>query len=594
MDYQELITAYNNNGLDITDLKENLKIAKPLKGRLKYRAIDIISQRSALLNDINNLLITLEKGEKAEEFNKDTDNLLNEYFMTLVKSVEMLNAWKFMKLIPTEFTEEKFEKLNYKEKFKLVMFLNREYLQFLKYQNIADIRDCLKNAESLNDETIKKLEFLKTMFNKLKNKEVKIEFFCFDKDFLMTLQWARRFKNLKFDDFIKTKKRSVKEEYKKLSKFFTNEDFRDISENLDITSKVLKTPVHNIIEAYSEMSESESEVYYIEEEFEQIKELLKKHKKMQAIKKEYDKQQAEKRKLEKERKEKELKEKLEREKEEAERLKKLEEEKEEIREIIDPKKLQKVPKVRKLKKAEKATLEEDIDNINVVPKEQVNPLIFTWFEREDITLARRIGTKTLTRFFEKIREIEADTGIRVALYMVTNAGKEVTLKRLEDLKKKAFKNGFPNLVEGALGGYSSFRIDKKGTVTDIAKMSEAKKQKVIKLLEKAKGEVLTRDLIDEDAELYIRYQMTDKKDKSINKKYLNLLISNLLKDENIRMQPLKFLVFMEGKKEGIDVLHEDQLKGISQLSEYYKEKYLISHSKTMNVRVDNIENFIEE
>lgn len=596
MDYQELITSYNESSLDIKDLKENLKIAKPLKGRLKYRAIDIISQRSALLNDINNLLIALEKGERAAAFNKDTDLLLTEYFLTLVKSVEMLNAWKFMKLIPTEFTQEKFERLNQKEKFKLVMFLNREYLQFLKYQNLADIRDCIKNAESLDDEIIRKLEFLRLMFNKLKNKEVKIEFFCFDKDFLMALIWSRKFKNLKFEDYIKSRKRCIKEEYKKLSKFFSNEDFRDISENLDVTSKTLKTPVNNIIEAYSEMSESESEVYYIEEEFEQLKELLKKHKKMQVIKKEYDKQQAELRKLEKERKEKEYQEQLQREKEEAERLKKLEEEQEEIREIIDPKKLQKIPKAKRVKKAEKTVQKENEDNnnIDVVPKEEVNPLIFTWFEREDITIARRIGSKTLTRFFEKIREIEADTGIRVALYMVTNAGKEVTLKRLEDLKKKAFKNGLPNLVEGALGGYSSFRVDKKGNITDIAEMSEAKKQKVIKLLEKAKGEVLTRESIDENAELYIRYQMTDKKDKNINKKYLNLLISNLLKDENIRKQPLKFLVFMEGKKEGIDVLHEDQLKGISQLSDYYKEKYLISHSKTMNVRIDNIESFIEE
>ena len=324
----------------------------------------------------------------------------------------MLKAWKFMKLIPTEFTEEKFEKLNYKEKFKLVMFLNREYLSFLKYQNIADIRDCLRNAESLDDDTIIKLEFLITMFNKLKNKEVKIEFFCFDKDFLMALQWSRKFKNLKFDDFIKTKKRSIKGEYKKLSKFFTNEDFIDISENLDITSKVLKTSVHNIIEAYSEMSESESEVYYIEEEFEKIKLLLKKHKKMQTIKKEYDKKQAEKIKLEKERKEKELQEKLEREKEEAERLKKEQEELEQRRDIIDPQKLQKVPKAKKVKKSGKANLDEDLDE---VPKEQVNPLIFTWFERDDKTIARRIGAKVLTRFFEKIKEIEASTGIRVAL-----------------------------------------------------------------------------------------------------------------------------------------------------------------------------------
>ena len=64
MDYQEVISSYNNKGLDITSLKQKLEIAKPLKGRLKYRAIDIISQRSAILNDINNLLITLEKQDK--------------------------------------------------------------------------------------------------------------------------------------------------------------------------------------------------------------------------------------------------------------------------------------------------------------------------------------------------------------------------------------------------------------------------------------------------------------------------------------------------------------------------------------------------
>ena len=147
---------------------------------------------------------------------------------------------------------------------------------------------------------------------------------------------------------------------------------------------------------------------------------------------------------------------------------------------------------------------------------------------------------------------------------------------------------------GALGAYGSFRADKNGKITDIAEMTVNDKEKIIKLLQKTKGEVLTQELIDQETELFIRYQMTDKKDKNINKKYLNLLISNLLKDEEIRMQSLKFLVFMEGKKEGIDVLFEEQLKAISQLSNYYKEKYLITNSKTMNIRIDNIEDFIEE
>ncbi|MBR3832353.1 MAG: hypothetical protein IKJ72_01845, partial [Mycoplasmataceae bacterium] len=269
MDYQELISLYNNKGLDITNLKTKLEVAKPLKGRLKYRAIDIISQRSALLNDINNLLITSEKPDKLEGFNQDTNEILCEYFVILVNSIKALKAWKFMKLVPSEYTLEIFERLNKKKQFKMILDLNRKYFEYLNYQNIADIRDCLKNANNLNDEIIIKLEFLIQMFNKLKNKEVRVEFFCFDKSFLMALMDFRKSKSLKLDDYIKTKKKHVQDEYEKFLQFFSNEDFREISENLEIASKTLKNSVSNIIEAYSEMSESESEVYYIQEEFEE-------------------------------------------------------------------------------------------------------------------------------------------------------------------------------------------------------------------------------------------------------------------------------------------------------------------------------------
>ena len=566
MDYQEVISSYNNKGLDITSLKQKLEIAKPLKGRLKYRAIDIISQRSAILNDINNLLITLEKPDKIESFNYDIKTLLCEYFSILIESISRLKAWKFMKLNSEEYTLEEFEKLNKKEQFKKMLYLNREYSAFLEYQNIADIRDCLKNADDLNDDIIRKLEFLRQMFDKFKNKELKIEFFCFDKNFLMTLIWFRKWNGLKFEDFMKTRKKNIQEEYKKFSQFFTSEDFRNVSENLDLTSKTLKTSVNNIIEAYSEMSESEAEVYYIQEEFEQFKELLKKFKRMQIIEKEYEKEKKEREKI----------------KSESDR--------------IDNTKKITESNLEKTKKNNKNVSNiSKIKNIdNQVPKEQVNPLIFTWFEREDITLTKRIGMKNLTKFFDKIKGIENKTGIRVSLYIVTNAGKEVTLKRLEEFKKKAAQNGLANLVEGALGGYSSFKIDKKGKIKDIVGMTNSSRQKIINILEKSKGMIFSRDLIDETEQFYIRYQMTDKKDKSINKKYLNLLVNNLLKDDNIRNKPLKFLSFVEGKKAGIDVLFEEQLKGISQLSEYYKEKYLISSSKTLNARIDNIESFLEE
>lgn len=562
MDYQELIISYNNKGLDINSLKEKLKIARPLKGRPKYRAIDIISQRSALLNDINNLLIISEKGEKVEEFNKDVDRILKDYFLILIQSITSIKAWRFMKLESSEYTEEIFESLNKKEQFKKVLYLNREYFNFLEYQNIADIRDCLKNAKGLNDETIRKLEFLKLMFNKLNNKEIKIEFFCFDKNFLMSLMWSRKFKNLKLEDFMKSRKKDIQEEYKKFSQFFTNEDFRTVSENLDLTSKTLKTSVNNVIEAYSEMSESESELYYIEEEFEQFKELLIKHKRMQSIKREYDK-----------------------EKKELAKIEKIRLENEKIQKALEYKEAQKLEKCKKeLKKEERRD----------VPKEQVNPIIFSWFEREEITLTRRVGSKRLIEFFDKIKELQNRSGIRFSLYIVTNSGKEVTLKRLEDFKKKANQNGLSNLVEGALGGYSSFRIDKNGTITDIAEMSNTDREKIIKLLEETNSVTLSKDFIDDNEKLYIRYQIKNKKDKSINKKYLNLLISNLLKDDKIRKESLKFLLFMDGKKAGIDVLLEEQLKGISQLSEYYKEKYSIVSGKINNIKIDNIEAFIEE
>lgn len=629
MVYQELISSYENKGLDITSLKGMLETAKPLKGRLKYRAIDIIAQRSALLNDINNLLIVSEKPDKLKNFEQDISNILNQYYMTLVQSIKNAKAWKFMELDSSEYTLEIFEKLNKKEQFKKIFFLNEKYLEFLGYQNIADIRDCLENANELDDEIIGKLEFLRQMFNGLKNKEARIEFFCFDKAFLMALIDFRKSKSFKLEDYMKTKRKKSRKEYKKFLQFFTNEDFRDIAENLDLTRKTLKIPVNSVIEAYSEMSESEAEVYYIEEEFKGFKKLEAKYNKMQIVKSEYEKAKA---KLEKERIEKEKKE----EKARKEAEKKLAEEEkqrelEKIAESIKVKKskksektvkeqkveketksrkserIDKSEKVEKTEKTEKARKskkkeeikeelkpEEVVDEIYNVPKEQVNPLIFSWLERENVTLTKKIGSKKLTKFFDKIKEIEERTGIRVSLYIVSNTGKEVTLKRLKDFKKNAIKNDLPYLVEGALGGYSSFRIDSNGNISDISEMSASDREEIINLLEETKGSALTRDFIDVSEESYIRYDLTNKKDKSITKKYLNLIVSKLLKDEKISNMPLKFMAFMEGKIGGIDVLFEEQLKGISQLSEYYKEKYSVAPGKIMNARIDSIDNFINE
>lgn len=611
MVYQELISSYENKGLDITSLKGMLEIAKPLKGRPKYRAIDIIAQRSALLNEINNLLIASEKPERLDSFEKDINNILSNYFFILVKSIKSVKAWKFINLDESEYTIEKFESLNKKDQFKRIYLLNEKYLEFLGYQNIADIRDCLDNANDLNDETIEKLEFLRQMFYGLRNREVKVEFFCFDKAFLMALIDFRNSKSFKLEDYMKTKRKKSRKEYKKFLQFFTNEDFRDIAENLDLAKKTLKVPANSIIEAYSEMSESEAEVYYIEEEFKGFKNLEEKNAKMQIVRKEFEKEKV---KLEKERKERErLEEK--RRKEEEKRLEE-EEKKKTLQKIAESihvtknkktekaaketiekgsknKKAEKTEKVKKSKK-EKELKEESAEENFIKPKEQVTPLIFSWLERENATLTKKIGTPKLTQFFERIKEIEERTGIRVSLYIVSNTSKEVTLKRLKDFRKKASQNGLPNLIEGALGGYSSFRIDSDYTIIDIAEMSDSKKEEILSVLENIDESPLKSELIDNSEDSYIRFVLTNLKEGNITKKYLNSIISKLNKDEKVKDLNLKFLAFIEGKSSGIDVLLEEQLKGISQISEYYKEKYSVAPGKIMNTKIDCIDDFINK
>ena len=575
MDYQELITSYNQKGLDIADLKEKLEIAKPLKGRSKFRALDMIAQRSALINDTSNVLIISEITDKVEVFYEDTSSVLKEYFEVLIDSIKSAKAWKFMKLVPTEYSIDVFEQLSYEKKFEMLFILNQKYLSFLEYQKIADIRDCLRNGN--NDETTRKLQFLISMFNSFKNKEIKNEFFCFDKKFLMALIDFRKSKSLRLEDFIKAKKKNVQQEYDKFINFFSNEDFRTISEVLVLTSKTLKTTVGDIIEAFGELSESESEISYLEDEYKEFKKLEKKFLRMKIVRVQWEKEKIKREKIEF-----------------AKRI--AEEKKKKQEEELQRKKLEEELKQAKENELKKKLLEEKIkkklQETNKSSKEQVNPIIFSWLEKEDITITRRLGNKVVVEMFDKIKQIQEKTGIRTSLYIVTNAEKEVALKRLRDFQKKATINGLPDLVEGILGGYSTFKIDKTGKIVNIAAMSEINKKKIISLLENTKGSNLLKEKLESETDSYLRYQLTDRKDKSITKEYLNLLVKNILKDERVRRQPLKFLPFMEGKYAGIDVLLESQLKGISQLPEYYKTKYSISPGKTINVRIDQIENFI--
>ena len=73
---------------------------------------------------------------------------------------------------------------------------------------------------------------------------------------------------------------------------------------------------------------------------------------------------------------------------------------------------------------------------------------------------------------------------------------------------------------------------------------------------------------------------------------MNFTVNRLLDDPRISKQPLKFLPYIENKKAGIDVVLESQLKGISQLPEYYKSKYHIAPGKTMKVSIEDLDAFL--
>ena len=582
MEYNEIVTAYKNNKIDISEIKKDIEISSSLHGRNRFRTVELSAKNNDFMTNVVNMQRIAETPEKSEEFEELLDKVLYEYYSNLIISIKENRAWRFMKLNPQEYTIEKFEELNNEKRFEEISKLNRKYSKYLQFQKIADIRDYIKDSGNLNENDIRKLIFLKLMFNNLDNEKMKKEFFCFDKKFLTTLINYKKSKIKKLEDFMKTKGKEIAEDYDRYSVFFSTEDFRDIIENLILTKKTLKVSLIYVIEAYYELSESEAEENYINCEYEELKELEEKALKMNVLgkvyKKKKDMQLQEKKKIEE--KESKLIE-LQQRQEELERRKK------EIQEKIKKRKKEE----KKKKEEQEKLLKEEAAKENI--KEQVNPLIFSWFEREDITLTRRVGSKNLTAFFEKIKKIETETGVRVSLFLVTNAGKEVTKKRLQEFQKKSRTNGLPKLVDGALGGYSSFRVDENGNIIDISIMSEENRNKIIKLLERPVRFYLPKDIIEEDEKEYLRYQFTSKKDSSINQKFLTNCISKILEDEKIKKQPLQFVPYIEKDLAGIDVLLSSQLEGLNQLSNYYKTKYQIAPGRTLRVNIDLVKEFIE-
>ena len=586
IDYQDIVNMYKKNIIDISGLKKGLEVAKPLSGRPRYRAVRLSGENARIYMRTLDITRAQETPKNVQHIQKEIVQELERYFDRLVQSMKECRAWKITGLVAQDYTMEMFKTLPVSEKVKMLKDLNNKYTRFLEIQKIADIRDCVFTLKNLSqdEDKLKKICFLTLMFKKFSNKDIIREFYIFDKSFLNALIEYKKDKKAKdsLDSFMGRKRKSTYRDFQKYSKYFSQEDFRELADNITLTARTLKVPNSSVIEAYSEMSETEAEIAYLSSDITILDSLEEKYNAMEVIRLQDEKEREvrEVAKIEEEKRRKAEEELEKRRKEAADRLKKKEQ----------------LQRNRVLGKNEGQTpfMEAKIKELQntTTAKEQVNPLIFAWFEKEDVTLTRRVGSKKLTEFFDKIKRIEAETGVRVSLYLITNSGREVTVKRLDEIQKKAKAAGLPRLVEGALGGYSAFRVDSDKRITALAKMSPENRKKISTLLSRSIDFPLTQDLIESEETEYLRYQFTDKRDKSIDKKYLNFAVNRILSDPRISKQPLKFLPYIENKKAGIDVVLESQLKGVSQLPEYYKSKYYVAPGKTMKVSIEDIDSFL--
>lgn len=589
MEYQEIATKYRKNGLATNNLRKRLEVAKPLDARPRYRVLDKSARNWFYYSSTTDLLTMKENSSKLEYFEENSRYLIEKYFNELIEEIKQCQAWDFMGIKARDFSNERFENAKLSERFSIIYELNQKFCKFLEYQKLADLRGMFIDKKSeLDDQTLREMCFFKLMFGNFKSEKVKTEFFCFDESFLHALLRYKTSKDVRLEDHMKNQKRGIAFEYKKFEHFFSTEDYRDIIENILLASRATKLSRTEIMRIYSQMSETEAEQEYLHLEMQAFKELEEKCYKMNEVRLNYEKER-----IIQENKDRDVR-LAEEGKKRAEELKKRQEEAK--KKVLEAK--LKAERDRRIAHSEGYTEELDrkIAALQKTPtaKEAVIPILFIWLDKENTTLTRKIGNQKLATFFSKLKSIADETGRRPSLFLITNADQETTKKRVEEFKKKSEDVGISRLVEGALGGYSSFRIDETGTVKEVSKMSPENREKIKLLLESSLYTSLPRSLIDETEKNYIRYKFSDKPDKSITKTYLGMLVGRMLNDERVRRQPLKFMPFIEKNATGIDVVLESQVKGISKVHEYYESKYDISLGKSYKVNVETIDQFLEE
>lgn len=596
MDYQEIVTKYKKDGLATSNLKKRLETAKPLEARPRYRALDM-SGRSFYYNaSITDLLTIPENPKKLDFFEDSSRNLINGYFNDLIERIKKCQAWDIMGIKARDFSKERFENAKLSEKFAIIYELNQKYCKFLEYQKLVDLRGMFTDKkDDFDEQTLMKMCFFRLMFGSFKSDKIKQEFFCFDERFLHALLKYKNSKDVRLEDHMKNQKSGIRHTYEVFENFFTTEEYRDIIENILLTSKATKMSKTSVMKVFSQMSETEAEQDYLHSEIEIFKKLEEKCYKMNEIRLAHVKDKMAREKEEEARKA------AEEAKRKAEELEKKKEELRRKQEEAEKRELEakvKAERERRIGANEGYTEELDrkIATLKKTPtaKEAVIPILFMWLDKDKASLTRKIGSQKLATFFSKLKDIERQTGHRTSLFLITNADQETTQKRIDEIKRKAKEAGMLRLVEGGFGGYSSFRVDETGLVKEVSKMSLENREKIKLLLEHSFYASLPRSLVDETEQNYIRYKFSDKPDKSITKSYLGMMVGEMLNDEKVRRQPLKFMPFIEKEATGIDVVLESQIKGISKIHEYYESKYDIGLGKSYKVNVDKIDEFLEE
>lgn len=655
MDYQAVITSYSNKRIDIEKFKKDLEIARPLKQRQKYRAVEMSEFWRIFNANTTDILLTNEVVENIDVFMEKVNRQLDSYYSYLLECIKEFKAWNIIDLDTADYSFEAFDLLKIKEKLRKVELVNDKYKKYLKYQKLADIREYFKIRE-LTEENIEKMKFTIEMFDSFKNIQVKKEFFCFDRDFLITLIAFNKSKKIRLDDYMKSKSKAIQEDYERYLLFYKLEDFREIIEKVSVTSKTAKINVSRVVDIFKEISETDAEIEYVKVNGNEIKKIEKKLDNMTQIdmlhkrdilssNKEYLKktmskiiseasyesvdQAQEQEDNQKEKSANENKNSLGKLLGEMAKNKKIsQEESVEAKPSMTPQNEavvegneEQLSEEEKTDKKDKRNIfeavtdsfskieptieikDEKIDTVEErkergkkrynTEKEPIIPLIFSWFERDDVTFTRRVTIKKLNQFFEKIKKLEAENDARVSLFLITNASKEVTLKRIVEMQKKAINNNLPELIEGALGGYSSFKVETNGRITELSVMSMVNREKIISLLDNTIYDDWGRDKVDKECTDFVRYQFADKKEKKFTAQYLKNTINDLLGEDKVKNQPLRFIPYCDKSGIGVDVVLKSQLSNISKLSEYYKKKYYVLPEKALKLNMETFETFIE-